>query len=522
MASVADTIFVKLGLDFQGFQQSLNKAVAGIQENAQSLAKGADKVSAGAVAQIANVAKMVAGPLAGAMSIGSMIKSYFSGVAQVAQMTGAYSTKLEEWRKKRALLARTTREDIELYKKSRDATTRFQISLADLSAKIVRTANPAFKWMYERLNAVSKWVDNHSDDIVRFLQVLAGVITVALIPALIKLTPQLIKMAAALLMNPLTWVVVALGALALAIDDLIVWLQGGNAALGDFWSMLGSREDVLKFINKALDIFKNTLKTILPVLGRIIVIVGSAFVAFKLIMTAINGVIGAVNLFRNALMALAANPIIAVLMAIVAAIMWVQNAFNRAGGDWSKVLSIMGQDIVDFLNIFGGLGDKVVEIGASAIKWFTDIGKAIKQWFTDKINAVSTAWTDFCTELESWYNRIVGWFTDIGQSIKNAFNFDGLKDKAKNALSGLNPANWSIFGGGDSAETADAAVAGQNAERATQTINQQSRSSNTNISNNITVQTDSPRVGEAIVDRANGLAGSSGYQSGMQSNQAMS
>ena len=521
MASVADTIFVKLGLDFQGFQQSLNKAVAGIQENAQSLAKGADKVSVGAVAQIASVAKMVAGPLAGAMSIGSMIKSYFSGVAQVAQMTGAYSTKLEEWRKKRALLARTTREDIILYKKSREAVTNFQISMANLSAKIVRQANPAFKWMYERLNAVSKWVDRHSNDIIRFLKVLAGVITVALIPALIKLFPQLVKMAAALLANPLTWIVVALGLLALAIDDLIVWLKGGNSALGDFWSMLGSREDVLKFITKAIDIFKNTLKTLLPYIGRAIFILGSAFVAFKVIITVIGGVVKAVQMLRMALMALAANPIIAILMAIVAALMWVQNALERAGGDWSKVLGIMGQDVIDFLNIFGGLGDKVVEFGADAVKWFTDVGNAIKTWFEDKIESVSTAWTNFCQTLEDWYNRIIGWFTDIGQAIKNAFNFDGIKEKTGKALSKLNPANWKLFGGGEES-SADAAVAGERAERATQTINQSSRSSNTSIDNHITVNTNNERVGEAIVDRANNLSGTGVYRSGMQSNQSMS
>lgn len=254
MVTIADMIKIQLGLETAEFNKSLQKSKENIQKTSSELAKGADQVAGKAIGQIAGIARMVAAPLAGAMSIGSMIKSYFGGVAQVAQMTGAYSPQLEEWRKKRALLNRVTAEDIQLYKKSREALTKFQITLADISAKVMRQASPAFKYFVEKLEKVSEWMDAHSDDIVRFITVLAGVIATAL-------TPALLKMAAALLFNPITWIVAALVGLAMVIDDLIVWLQGGESALDSFWSQFGSREQVLAKIQAAIKLTVATLES---------------------------------------------------------------------------------------------------------------------------------------------------------------------------------------------------------------------------------------------------------------------
>ena len=253
MASISDTIFISLGLKTADFSKSMDKAKDNVKKTSSELAKGADQVAGKAIGQMAGIARMVAAPLAGAMSIGSMIKSYFGGVAQVAQMTGAYSPKLDEWRKKRALLNRVTQEDIQLYKKSREALTKFQITMADLSAKIMRQTSPAVKFLAEMLTKVSDWVDAHSDDIVRFITIVASLIGTALIP-------RLLKMAAAMALNPITWIVAALIGLAAVIDDLIVWLEGGESALGDFWSMFGSREEVLEKIQKAIKWVTETLK----------------------------------------------------------------------------------------------------------------------------------------------------------------------------------------------------------------------------------------------------------------------
>ena len=570
MPSVADAIWIKLGLDTGGFSKDLNNAVGEVQKNADALKSGADGVTKSALGKISSVAKMFLAPLAGAMSMSAMLKSYFSGVAQVAQMTGAYSPKLEEWRKKRALLARTTREDIQLYKQNREALTKFNISMADLSAKIVRVAHPAIRLFNNALNKFSDWVDRHADDIVRFLKITASVLTVALIPAIIRMLPLLKAFALRMLANPLTWIIVALGALVLLIDDLVVWLNNGNSALGKFWEKLGSRKELLEYINNAFTFMKEHIGDVLKVLGYL----AGGFVALKVasiifggLIKVVSGFITVIGVLHKALLFLCANPIIAFLSLLLSIIMWVKSAWDRAGQDWSKVVGIMKQDVIDFLNHFGGLGDKlaefhesVIQFGKDAVQWFSDVGKSIKESIEKAIASAKNVWNNFCDTIERWYNKIISFFTDIGKKIKEAFSFDNIKKQLDGILKKLNPANWfsnsdeaesaengdkkkgfwkSLFGGDDNEQTSKAPLTetvadslqnysdaispsqrAQSAELARQeSVNNQS---NKNINNNININTDSPAVARAVVDEANDLAGDSVYQSSYQSNLAMS
>jgi hypothetical protein len=57
-----------------------------------------------------------------------------------------------------------------------------------------------------------------------------------------------------MLANPITWIVAGLVGLALVIEDLLVWLDGGESALDGFWTALfGSPEEGKKFFNDILD-----------------------------------------------------------------------------------------------------------------------------------------------------------------------------------------------------------------------------------------------------------------------------
>jgi hypothetical protein len=95
MATVIDSLVISLGLDPTPVKSGLN--------------------------QLAGLAAKFAGPIAGAFSINKIVSGYMKDVGEVARMTGRYSQKLEEWRYKRAMLARVTREDIDLYKNAAKA-----------------------------------------------------------------------------------------------------------------------------------------------------------------------------------------------------------------------------------------------------------------------------------------------------------------------------------------------------------------------------------------------------------------
>ena len=192
-----------------------------------------------------------AAPMAGAMSVGAMVGSYLSGVSQAAQMYGRWTPQMEEWRKKRELLSRVNREDIELYRKSKLALMDFQFAMAGLSTTIMRALSPAIRAGIELLHQVADWVRRNEPNIIRFVTVLAGTITAVLLPAFVKL-------GVAMLANPLTWIIAGIVALAVAIDDLMVYIRGGESAFGDFWAIFGTGKEIAESLGAAWEWLKET------------------------------------------------------------------------------------------------------------------------------------------------------------------------------------------------------------------------------------------------------------------------
>lgn len=494
MASISDTIFITLGLKTADFSKSMDKAKDNVKKTSSELAKGADQVAGKAVGQLAGIARMVAAPLAGAMSIGSMIKSYFGGVAQVAQMTGAYSPKLDEWRKKRALLNRVTSEDIQLYKKSREAMTKFQITMADLSAKIMRQTSPAVKFLAEMLAKVSDWVDAHSDDIVRFITVVASLIGTALIP-------RLLKMAAAMALNPITWIVAALIGLAAVIDDLIVWLEGGESALGDFWSMFGSREEVLEKIQKAIKWVTETFQGLWESIKSGF---SAAITWLDDFWTACSGTDRVLDALREAFNA-------------------VMQTLEDMGVIWNYLVELLkdngflddlGQTFDGALNfiigLFRGFFATLQAIFGLIKGLLTGDWESFNQAVDNAIEAAKQAFSGLWTAIKAILNQIWEFakdiFSMIGESIKNALSIDVDKWKQK-----LNPMNW--FKGDDPvaseqpkegplADTASVADQGLQAERGTASMNADNRSTTIDSHANVTINTNNPAVAQAAVEQA--------------------
>lgn len=191
MATVVDHLVISLGLDPRPLQSGLN--------------------------QVKSLAMRFAGPIAGAFSIHKVFQNYVESVSWVAKVTGGYFEKLENYKYKMAMLARVTREDIEVYRKYREALVKFNITMGDLSMKIMREFYPVFRTMIDGLNKFSDWVDRNHDNIIRFLEVAAGVIATALTPAIIRMT-------AALLANPLTWFIAMLAMIILLLDDFVTYM----------------------------------------------------------------------------------------------------------------------------------------------------------------------------------------------------------------------------------------------------------------------------------------------------------
>lgn len=402
---IVESLLLAIGVD-------PSKAVQGFN-NLQKAANEADskfnELSQRWVGVFKGIAAQIAAPVAGAFAVGKVINSYMSDIASVATMTGAYSQKLEEWRIKRAMLNRVTKEDIELYKKGREAIVGFRIAMADLSAKIMREAMPVMKFLIDGLNKFSAWCDRNGDNIVRFLKVAAGVLTAIFLPALLKV-------GAAMLANPLTWIILALGALIVVIDDLVVYMQGGKSALGGFWSQFGTGEEISNAIHTALE----AVTAILRALWKPLAAVAAGFAAFKTAGVMVQGFVSVLASLRKAMLLVAANPLMVMFMALASAIMWVMDALDRAGGDWSKVVDIMGQDVVDFLNIFGGLGDTIVESFGFLIEPIKAIGQAFVNVFRLIVNTVKLFWAYLTGAGDESKDAIAGALGDAVSGILSA------------------------------------------------------------------------------------------------------
>jgi len=479
MATVGETLFIALGLDASSAVDSLKQFQNNLQNTSNTAVNSAQKLendTQNALQNVDNSAKninntllkaeeqtkkagssfetmtskwggalkglftSILAPIAGAMTAGAVLKGYFSDVAQVAQMTGAYSSKMEEWRKKRNMLARVNKEDIELYKKIREGMFKFNEAMANVSATIMRSISPAIKFLVGLLDKFSNWLNANQNNIVRFIKILAVTISVALIPSLIR-------MGKALLMNPLTWIIATLGVLVLIIDDLITYINGGDSALSGLWSQFGTGEEIGKALNSVLQ----NLMAIISVIGKPLAVLASGFGAFKIVQTVIGGVVKGIYAMRTALTVLTAHPIIAFLTAIIALIMWLVDAFNRAGGDWSKVFDIMAQDVIDFLNLFGGLGDKLKEYFVSLFAFISNIFNSFKDYFLNVFSILTDSNLSFFEKVKGIFNAFIELIGNVAKLVidrfKEAFNtivniFAKIFEPIDNALNGALSNIW--------------------------------------------------------------------------------
>ena len=155
-----------------------------------------------------------------------------------------------------------TKEDAKLTADWNDRVADFGQVMKSFSAIIFRMILPAMTKFVEYVNKAVAFLRKHEKFVQAFFIGLAAVITTILLPALAK-------MAAAWLANPMvlsiTAIIAAIAALALVIEDLIVWAEGGESALAEIWeAIFGDPEhakqifsDLQKFIESTWTDIKN-------------------------------------------------------------------------------------------------------------------------------------------------------------------------------------------------------------------------------------------------------------------------
>lgn len=411
MATIIDKVMIALGIDASGMQTGADESgrqidrvekkvdeakekLKSVGQSVDDFGKKAGKVLMGFVA-----------PVLAAVSVGKMIGGYFSDLAAVAESTGAYNKQLEETRLKKAQLQRVTKDDIEFYKKSREALVKFNIAMGDFAAAAMRTVMPAMEKMIGWLGKVTDWVSRNPDNIIRFLKILGTVVGTVLIPVFVR-------WAAVLLANPITWIVGLVLALALAIDDLVVYLKGGRSSLDALWKAMGFVKGDTAALAKMIAWLKDTGLSLAKALGVLL----TAFTAFKVVTSIINGVKIAWTAFTASVWA---NPLVLAL-GLVALAAWMLYKNWDGVCEGAKAL---GEDVADFFVSWGrGIAD-----GFSALS--DDIASAwdaVTDFFADLIGQGANALSDFvslCSDKAA----------EAGDAISTGFSgtWQGIQDGAE-------------------------------------------------------------------------------------------
>lgn len=157
-----------------------------------------------------------------------------------------------------------SKQDIENAKKQREAQQRLNDAWEAISALFASTVSPAITFLTNLLGDLLGWVKENKQFVIVFFTALAGVITTLMLPALTAMAT-----AAWAAIAPFTPLIAAIGAIALVVDDLITYIDGGESALAGLWSYLGTGPEIINRLNAAWQGFKDIFDGVLQVLGAV-------------------------------------------------------------------------------------------------------------------------------------------------------------------------------------------------------------------------------------------------------------
>jgi hypothetical protein len=159
---------------------------------------------------------------------------------------------------------RFDKQDIENAKKQKEAQQRLKNAWEAISALFSSIVSPAITLLTESLGDLLGWVKENKQFVILFFTGLAGVITTLMLPALTAMAT-----AAWAAIAPFAPLIAIVGAVALVIDDLITYIQGGESAFGDFWKMFGEGDELGARFKSLWEGIKSVLESVWEALKAI-------------------------------------------------------------------------------------------------------------------------------------------------------------------------------------------------------------------------------------------------------------
>lgn len=227
---------------------------------------------------------------------------------------------------------------------------------------------PVLTKMSEKLTETITFMQRHEPFVIAFFTGIAIVLTAKLLPAVKKVGAGFLSWVKN---NPVLAALslIILG-IALIIDDLITYANGGKSAFEGLWKKFGTADEIKTKIENLKTSFMAFVEDTLPRLKRIATILGviyAGMVLFKGTVAIFKAVTGAIWLMNTAI---AANPIGAIVMAVIIAIILMIAYWDKIK---PAVMAVVDSIKAAWAAFFGWIGDK--------IEWVSEKWGKVKGFF---------------------------------------------------------------------------------------------------------------------------------------------
>lgn len=296
-------------------------------------------------------------------------------------------TEIEGLIKAQRELGGYTKEDAEIASKAQFAFMSLGRAMQAAAIPVARVLVPVMTVASEKISQAVALLRRHEPFVKAALVGVAAIITTMLLPASLKL-------AAAWLMNPMTWIIAvitaAVAALAIAVDDLYTYMTGGDSEFAEFWKQFGTGEEVAEKVQKkwkelkaTWDSFVQALRSNLPVILRLVAVFG----AFRIG----AGVAGGVRSLGAAISAFGKQADDSGAKAA---------ASVKKVGSLRRALNLLGKAVranpLGLLLTIAGLvydnWDKIVALFEKFEKLIDDVKKKLSGWKDEAAKSVKDVW----------------------------------------------------------------------------------------------------------------------------------
>lgn len=368
----------------------------------------------------------------------SMDKAKFAGIAErlgldqgTIMLLQSGRVAVDELVARQKSLGVYTEKDFEITAAFNDAIADLGQVFKAVAAVVMRVITPVITKIAGWLTDGMMFIRQHEPLIIAFFFAIAAAITAKLMPAIMLATKTFLKTGAKIMLSPWGAIAALIAGIAIALDDLYAYLDGGDSQFADLWAQFGSAERIKETLETVWQGLKDVFNALFEAGERLSPVLSALFLGFvEAVILAAKGV----SALTEKLLILwdAMSPDAEKVWAgIVEGLGIMADAYNDAGGGFEGLIAVMKL-----------LWENFCLVAKQAWDDFSEYIKARFRQAWDNISAnINAVWVDITSYIKDAVTNAVIWFKELYNDIAGIFgNVANIFNPVAEALSGL--ADW--------------------------------------------------------------------------------